>query len=114
VEASEADISVGAGQIQIHDMEVGEFFAEIGMGELIARGDVAYGAELECSMGNIELTLEGSQSDFNYQIESAMGTMELGGQSFGGFASERRIDNGAGKEIEVDCSMGNITISFTE
>ncbi len=114
VEASEADISVGAGQIQIHDMEVRELSAEIGMGEFIARGDVGYSADLECSMGNIELMLEGSQSDFNYQIDSAMGNMVLGEQSFGGLASERRIDNGAGKNIEVDCSMGNITIYFTE
>ena len=63
-------------------------------------------------MGNIEMTLEGSEEEFNYKLEGSMGNISVGQDSFSGFSSERNIDNHADKEMEIECSMGNITIDF--
>lgn len=111
-EVSELDVSVGAGQIELKDMDVTDLEAEVGMGELIARGAVSGNIDAKCSMGNLELFLVGKKEDFNYELSGAMGSLNLAGESYGGFSQERDIDNGAGKTMEIDCSMGNVTIGF--
>lgn len=114
VEAQELKGEVGAGQIELKDMTVGKLDVEVGMGEFKARGAVNSDAEVECSMGNVELELDGRQEDFNYQLEGAMGSIQLGKESMGGFAQEKSIDNGARKSMQIECSMGNITLRFRD
>lgn len=113
MEAGKLEADVGMGQIELTDMVVTDFEAEVGMGELIANGAVTGDIDAECSMGNLELLLEGVQEDFNYELSGAMGSLTLGGESYSGMANEKKIDNGAEKKMEIECSMGNVTIGFT-
>ena len=114
VEARELSAEVGAGQIELKNMSVGELDVEVGMGEFVAEGTVRGNADVECSMGNVEMKLDGRQEDYNYKLEGAMGNIQLGKESVGGFAQDRTIDNGADKTMEIGCSMGNITIRFRD
>lgn len=111
-QAGKLTVEVGAGQIELKDMTVETLEAEIGMGEFLAGGVINGDASVECSMGNVEMRIEGREEDFNYRLEGAMGNIDLGRQSYGGFAEERDIDNHADKTMEVECSMGNISIKF--
>ena len=108
------DVSVGAGSVVFGHMDVDELEAEIGMGSFQADGDISHKADIECSMGYVALYLMGNEDDFNYQLEGAMGNIDIGGMSFSGFGQEKKIDNGASKNIEVECSMGNISILFMD
>ena len=65
-------------------------------------------------MGSVEITLKGEEQDFNYDLECAMGNIELNGRDYGGFGQERSMDNGVARQIDLDCSMGYIGISFTD
>lgn len=114
IRVKELEVSVGAGQVEFRGVDVDELNAEIGLGELAGVADVQKSAELECAMGNMELTLMGSQQDFNYQLEVAAGNIEVGRNSYSGLAHEQKIHNGADKDISIECSMGNITILFEE
>ena len=114
LQAGELDVSVGAGEADLDAMTVDVLDVEVGMGELTGSGSVGRRADIECGMGNVELKLAGSQQDFNYKIESAAGNLDLGKDSYSGLAQERRIDNGAGKNMAIECSMGNIKIEFEE
>lgn len=108
------DVTVGAGYIWMTDMQVKKLDAEIGLGGLTMEGSVHEKADLDCSMGNIDLVLAGKEEDFNYKLEGAMGNIDLGDNSYGGLGTEKDINNHASKEIDVECSMGNITISFMD
>ena len=110
--AADMDVSVGAGYVWIYNMQVTELDVEIGMGAFSADGAVNGNADVECSMGNVEMTLEGSEQDFNYSLEGAMGTIQLNDNIYGGLAEERDINNHASKEMDIECSMGNIAITF--
>lgn len=112
VQADELGISIGAGQISMKDMEVSCLEAEVGMGEFLVEGIINGSADIECSMGNVEILVDGRQEDFNYELTGSMGNIDLGGDSFKGLSQERTIDNRAGKNMDIDCSMGNITIEF--
>ena len=63
-------------------------------------------------MGNVEMKLEGGEKDFNYRLEGSMGNIDLGRESYSGFSNEVVLNNGADKEMQVECSMGNISIRF--
>lgn len=114
IRAKELEVSAGAGQVELGGVDVDKLDAEIGMGELTGTADIRKSADLECSMGNIELTIMGSQQDFNYQLEVAAGNIEVGRNSYSGLANEQKIHNGAEKDIAIECSMGNITILFND
>lgn len=107
-------LSVGAGRITIKDMDITSLDAEVGMGELVAEGAVSESVYIECSMGNVDLEVEGRQEDFDYCVSCSMGQVDVGGESFGGLDNTKSIVNGADKTMAVDCSMGNITIDFKD
>ena len=106
--------SVGMGQIELSKMDVDKLEAEVGMGEFVGSGIIGDSGKLECSMGNVELTLDGSSQDYNYKLEAAAGNVDIGRDSFSGLATERRINNNADRTLEIECAMGNISVRFTE
>ena len=112
LEFDRLNAKVGAGQIEFKDMAVGKLDVEVGMGEFLAQGAVSGDVEVDCSMGNVEIELEGRKEDFNYQLEGAMGSIQLDGDNMGGFAQEKSISNGADKSMRIECAMGNITLKF--
>lgn len=113
LQAEDLEVSVGLGQIALERAVMGELDAEIGMGEFVVTGTLNGDADVECAMGNVSLTLEGNLRDFNYELSKAMGNVTLGSSSSSGFSSEKYMDNGANKTIDVDCAVGNVTIQFT-
>ena len=114
ITAQELKASVGMGQIELSKMDVDKLEAEVGMGEFVGSGIIGESAKLECSMGNVELTLDGSNQDYNYKLEAAAGNVDIGRDSFSGLATERRINNNAERTLEIECAMGNISVQFTE
>lgn len=110
--AADMSASVGAGYVWISGMQVTDLDVEIGMGAFSADGAVNGKADVACSMGNVEMMLEGREQDFNYSLEGAMGTIQLNDNTYGGLAEERDINNHASKEMGIECSMGNVVITF--
>lgn len=114
IKAGELEASVGAGEIKLDGIDVEVLDVEVGMGEIVGNGSIRKSASLECSMGNLELTLKGSERDFNYRLEVAVGNLTLGRNSYSGLAKEQNIQNGAEKNMDIQCSMGNATILFED
>lgn len=112
VKADEADISAGAGSIGIRDMDVGDLSLEVGMGSIAAEGKISGEADIECGMGSINMRLDGSETDYNYNLECAMGSVQIGGNKYSGLASERIVDNGSRVTFDVECAMGAVNIDF--
>lgn len=112
VTADRLEATVGMGGIYLNNMHLGQLTAEIGMGNLEADGSVTENIHATCSMGNLSMTLEGRQEDYNYNIIASLGNVDLGENSYCGLSSDKYIDNSSDKEMEVECSMGNISIQF--
>ena len=115
LEVGELDISVGAGEIRLSGMEVGSLSAKVGVGNLVVQGNVTGSVEAECSMGNLELQLAGSPTDYDYELQCVAGNIKIGEEQYGtGVAKEQKINNNAGRRIDLECSMGNITVTFEQ
>lgn len=109
------EVNVGAGNVNLFRVETDELDVEVGLGAFTADAvTIGREADVECAMGSVEMFLEGREQDFNYQLECAMGSIDLGPWSYTGLGQEKDINNGASRQIDLECSMGYINMQFTE
>lgn len=111
-EAGKLELELAAGEIELSNVEVESLNAEVGAGVLTYEGSIFKEADVECGMGEVTLKLDDSQTDYNYDVEVAAGDVTIGSESFGGIAGERSINNNAAKNINIECAMGSVEISF--
>lgn len=109
--AKELSISVGAGCIEINNGNTAKLDAECGMGELDYYGTISGDVFAKCGVGDINFELDNSENDFNYKIESAVGTVNIGDTQISGISSVKKIDNGADKTFTIDCGVGEIDVN---
>lgn len=113
-EVTKFSANIGAGRVESSDMTAREVDLEVGMGECIYQGKILGELDAECDLGNMEIRVEGSETDYNYELDCSAGNIDLGGRSITGLAAEKSINNGASRNFDISCNMGNITVSFEE
>lgn len=82
------------------------------MGSFDYTGSIRGSIAAECSMGSIDFLLDGDQMDYNYDIDCAMGSIEVDHREYAGIAAEKHIDNDAAWNCSLECAMGGITLRF--
>lgn len=111
--ARKAGLDVAAGELRVNGAKVGsETQVDISMGNAVLNGVFAGELDVECGMGNLDLTLEGAESDYNYEVDCSMGSIKIGGKSYNGLA-DHEIYNGSNDMIDISCSMGTVNVNFT-
>ena len=63
-------------------------------------------------MGELQLKLAGTQTDFNYDLSCGMGELTVGDDSYTGMAKEKQINNNAVKNMDLECAMGSVSVQF--
>mgnify|MGYP002510634540 CR=1 FL=1 len=115
VTAGKADFEIGAAHMSIGDLRTsGETDLEVSMGAAEIAGTISGDAEVVCDMGEIVMNLTGSEDDHSYDVECGMGTVTVGSYSRSGFASHRTWNTGKSSEFDINCDMGNITVTFED
>lgn len=113
--AETVSISVGAGTVDVKNADVAkDLDLEVGMGSISVQGKITGDMDAECAMGEIDITLRGSESEHNYTLECGMGNVIIGNNEYGGIAEERKINNGSSSYFDIECAMGSITIEFED
>ena len=113
LQAKTVDVEVGAGSIELTAIQVDEFTGKVGMGSLAAAGSFQGKVTAECSMGNLEINVSDlSFEDYNYDIECAMGKMQVGDRTWNDIAAREQIDHQAKKNMQLNCAMGRLEVNF--
>lgn len=112
--ANTLDMEVGAGSAEIKDAFVKNCDMEVGLGSMIYSGTITQNLSAECGMGNMELYLDDTYENHNYELECAMGNITLDHKSYAGIAGTNQIRNNADSTYTLECAMGSITILFEE
>ena len=110
----ELNLEIGMGRFEGFDIHANNVEISVGMGESVYSGSISGDLHAECDLGNMALTLEGKETDHNYQIECSAGNINLDGRTFTGLGAEKSINNGESSNFDIECNMGNIDIEFTE
>ena len=135
VKLQELEIEMGAGTVYLNrDIETEKLSVEMGAGEFESKNPVtAREADLEigtgsmtfadlsarktdgeCGLGELDLTLTGTQEDYNYDLECGVGNLDVGSDSYSGLGREKTISNkGADRKLNLECGMGNISVDFS-
>lgn len=112
LEAKEAELEVGAGNLAVSNMDVSKLVLDVGAGNADLEGRIIEKAEIDCGMGNMNLLLEGDENDYDYNLECAVGKIEVGNNRFSGLASERYMSNGSDRLLKIDCAVGTVKVDF--
>lgn len=113
LEADSLTLEAGASRVEIWEGSVAGCAVNYNACDIEYNGTFSGDVEMTGSEGNLDLVLWGDSDQFNYFISSAMGNVDIPGYHVVGFAQNKTIDNGAGKDMTLTSSMGNIKIDFT-
>lgn len=110
----ETELNVGAGDVQIENLDTKNLEIECGVGSIDLSGIIRGNADLDCGVGEIRMSLAQKEQDFDYNIDCGVGEISVGSMDFDGLGAERKVNNGASQKINVDCGVGSINITFEE
>ena len=95
ITAANCDLQVGAGTIDIDQIDVQKLNAD-------------------CGAGEIDMVVTGKEKDYNYDLSCGMGEIDLEDSEYSGLGIEKNISNeGARKDMVLECGMGEIDVEFT-
>ena len=92
----EVELNIGAGQADIDELCADKISVEVGAGQISAN-------------------LVGSEEAYSYSAECGIGEIKIGNSSIGGLGGEKNVTNpGADRQLDIECGVGQIEISFQE
>lgn len=111
--AKSLKIESGASGCTIKNADIEELDVETGDGSLDFYGTVEKEVDIDCGAGRVTLNLEGKVEDYNYELDSSAGSVEIGEDiDLGGLSTEKSIDNGSKRTIEISNGAGSVEIRF--
>lgn len=110
INADKMDIECGAGNVEMSDIKVKDASIECGAGNTYLKGDISGNIKAESGIGNVELHVNRDEEYYNYSVECALGNIDINDNEYGGFATERKINNDSDYTMDIECAMGNVTI----
>ena len=110
--ALEAELSVGMGEMSLSGFSSGSWEADVGMGTLELEGALTGEGKLHCGMGSALLDLRGNEEDYNVSATAGLGRVTVAGRTAGGLGGELSWSVGAPNSIEIDCGMGEVSVTF--
>lgn len=115
MEFEKVDLEIGASKANIKDVVAKECVIVVGAGEAnILNLETQY-LNAETGVGKLTIQLIGKESDYNYNIECGIGSIQIGENSYGGLGTKQRVLNpGAKCSMDVECGIGEIQVRFTE
>lgn len=116
LQAGKLSLDCDGGAITIGDGSVRNLEVDCSAGnvECLAVADTRL--EVECRAGAVTVMLDGVWEDYDYALEWDVGQILLNGEEpreFSGLHRKQRLDHHTGREAEVDCSAGSVTVNFS-
>lgn len=137
--ADTVELDNGAGNLTIRELSCKELDVDCGVGEFLAESltaskeaeiDLGTGTatisyfdgnrlSLDCAVGNAEVTAAGREPDYNYRLD-APGSIYLNHHLQEHHSSHHdeddclNVQNGASRQIDIQCALGTATLNFTE
>ncbi|HIR75335.1 MAG TPA: DUF4097 family beta strand repeat protein [Candidatus Choladousia intestinipullorum] len=109
IDTGAGDLSMPEGMIRCREMEI-----NCGVGDIQICADITKKLEIDGGVGDAGIELYGKEQDFDYDVDSGVGEVRIGGSHYSDLGSDIKLDHDAEKEIKIDNGVGDVTISFTE
>ena len=114
VTADEFSVEVGAGNLEIAQFTAGTLDVDCGLGRTELSGKASQEVSADCGVGQIVLNLTGQEEDYDYEISCGLGSIRINEKTYSSLSTEKEIDHHAGRNIELDCGVGEIEVTVKE
>lgn len=108
--AGELKLEANGGEISAPSFTADTLKLEVNGGIVNAAGSANRKVETEVNAGVVTLKLNGSRTDYFYEIENEMGEITVDGLSRSEVYELHR--NSGTKKMELECNMGTISVKF--
>lgn len=112
LKADKLNLGLGAGNMRLKGLQAEKLNLDGGTGNMELLEVSAQKADIECGIGNVSVELSGNQEDYDYDVECGIGQVVLGSTSYKGLGSSKKINNGAGRSVAIDCGLGRVEVTF--
>lgn len=103
----EVNLEVNAGKIEVERLIGGELELSCDAGAIeVTDASFTKHAELSTDLGTISFKTDGSEADYNYDLNADLGSISLNGSK----KKDGIINNRADKQLEASCDAGKIDI----
>ena len=121
IDAASGDVTVSDVTVEsgVFSLELGKFKAEkLSTGSLIVdnqSGDIELSGkllgktEVDCSMGEVNVSLENAKDQYDYELKASLGTVTVDGNEVSNSTS---VANGANNNLKVKTEAGDIKVVF--
>lgn len=104
-------ISVGAGNFNIKNIDGSNLNLRCGMGNLKIEGMIKGHSNIDCGMGAIKLELKGNQDDYSHDAKVGLGDFKFNDIKRSG-ACQIYCDIKKENHFSVNCGMGSVNITM--
>ncbi len=109
-----SDYSVGAGYMQLKDVNVKDIIVQCGLGYIEMDGKVIGDNTIRCDVGRINMDLIGDKNNYAFEIDSDIGNVIMNGREYHNTTVKKTGNEKAEGSFLLDCSIGNITLFMNE
>lgn len=109
--AGRLNVEIGAGKAKMKDIMAGSLVIDCGVGSSTYKGRVGGDIKVDCGVGSCRFQLANKESDFNYDVSCAVGSVTINGSRLRSFASRRTYRNeSALGTVALECGIGSIEL----
>ncbi|TAH69828.1 MAG: hypothetical protein EWM47_06055 [Anaerolineaceae bacterium] len=109
----ESSYFVGAGQINLKQVDIKNITVECDFGSVNMEGLITGDNEIQCNVGKITLDIDDDMELYSFNIDSELGNVIINSRSYRNY----RITNDSNKykgSFQLNVDVGNITMNFSE
>lgn len=66
---------------------------DCGAGSITASGTIERELDVDCGIGNVDVTLDGVESLYNYELQCGIGEITVGDSSYSGISEEKGYES---------------------
>lgn len=107
------DLDVDAGGLTLLNFDSAAVTMDVDAGSIEYSGTIRGSWTADCDVGSITMELDAAEKDYNYAVDSDMGSVQIGSREFSGMSASQDIRNGAEYTAKIDCDMGSVEVIFT-
>lgn len=104
--------TVGAGEMDINQMEAKNITVDCGVGAVTIEGTLTGDNDIKCGVGDVSLELTGSEKDYSYDVNAGLGEVSIDGDNFHDVSNRSIKNDDAQNYLNLDCGIGKISVEF--
>lgn len=104
-------LNVDAGNFEAKKIVTENLDAEIDAGKAVIDLLDCQNSNFDCDVSNLEVTMTGSETDYQYDINSDLGSIKIGNYKYDGFENEHHFGTGS-RKIQINSDASDIEIKM--